>query len=160
MDQTCILCASERTMNCFGVRCCLDCKREIAKRPRNMELLAYIDTYYKQNGLGNQVHQRLFRFWYDTVGRAMLREKFLDKFRQRATLIDLCCDQIIRNEDLIYDMICAVPECAPPWTNLLKAFWRWKHIRGRKPNKDPFNRVLHLVNSEYTSLTISGTSPP
>ena len=140
----CIVC-EKRGFNCHDIICCLDCKKEIASRPKNAELLEYIDDVYKNPGLGNRIHQRLYRFWYDSVGRGNESQRCVDMYRRKASLADLCCDTIIRNDQLILEMSSTLPECAPPWTGLLKAWCRWKRVRGKKTTKNACAIVIKLT---------------
>lgn len=139
--HTCIICSNERIVNCFGIRCCKECKIAIASRPPNFELFSYLDGFYGA-GEAHTVHIKLFRFWYDREGRPAEQARCDDKYKRGASLASLCCDVICRDPELVLSMHHAVPSCSPQWTGVLKAWCRWKRKRGRKPTKNAHARVL------------------
>lgn len=146
--DTCVICVDTRLVNCYGIRCCLQCKKKIATRPKDVSLLQYIDDFHNFKGLGNDIHQKLYRFWYDSEGKKEERSRILDTSRRKLSLVDICCDQIVKDKSLILEMTVILPDCAPPWANLLKAWGRMKHLKIKKPAKNAFQRILTLANSK------------
>lgn len=146
MLSGCIICHNDRVVKCFGLSCCKCCKILVSCRPADHELFKYIDQVYNLNGFGLTVHQNLYRFWYDREGRQKNVEKFENKHRKTSSLVDICADVMIRDNQTMVIASTAIPDCAPVWCNLLRAWFRWKRVRGRKPKVASMTRLMKLLN--------------
>ena len=140
----CTICLNERTIKCFDIECCKECKRAISCRPPDLELLAFVDGVFRKEGVGLATHLKLHRFWHDREGRELDQAVATDSYRRKASLSDFCADVIVRQPDLIVACSAAIPDCSPQWSVLLKGWCRWKRRKARRPTKNARERVLAM----------------
>jgi len=145
----CKICEHPRLVRCFGIDCCAECKWALAKRPADRELFTFVDVIYG-HGVAACVHDKLYRFWYDRVGRDIENGRIFDRYKKRATLLDFCCDTIVQDPDLVANTYHKMPSPeSPPWLALLQAWGRWKRVR---------IRTTRLKNAQERILSLSGIS--